>query len=208
MNQPTDAQMHIKLGIPGATAISLQRRMLDARFAVRYFVGRGIDVGGGGDSLALYREFFPLIRDIFIYDSPQGDAQLLDNVPDNSFDFLFSSHCLEHMRDAYEALGNWIRVVRPGGTLIISVPDEDLYEQGVWPSTFNFDHKISFTLCKRNSWSPVSVNILDLLGKFADVAQPLSVITVDNAYRHHAPRYDQTQTPLSECAIEFILRKL
>ena len=44
------------------------------------------------------------------------------------------------------------------------VPDEDLYEQGVFPSRFNPDHKATFTVAKRRSWSPVSINVLDLAG--------------------------------------------
>src|SRR6185312_3014562 len=58
--------------------------------------------------------------------------------------------------------------IKRGGHLVISVPDEDLYEQGVWPSTFNTDHKITFTLSKKTSWSPVSVNVFSLLSQFSD----------------------------------------
>jgi ubiquinone/menaquinone biosynthesis C-methylase UbiE len=153
-------------------------------------------------------EFFPLIKNVVIYDRPQGDAQMLSNVADQTFDFIFSSHCLEHMRDPYEALSNWIRVVRPGGYLVISVPDEDLYEQGVWPSTFNSDHKFSFTICKKASWSPVSINLFDLISKFSYLVRTLSITTIDHAYRSKLQRFDQTTTPLSESAIEFILRKI
>jgi hypothetical protein len=46
--------------------------------------------------------------------------------------------------------------------LFVIVPDEDLYEQGFWPSRFNRDHKWTFTIAKRASWSPVSVNLLEL----------------------------------------------
>jgi SAM-dependent methyltransferase len=201
-------ELTIYLGISGATVISMQRRAHDSRFAARYFVGNGLDVGGGKDSLALYTELFPLIQNVVIYDAPQGDGQKLANVDDESFDFLFSSHCLEHMRDPVEALSNWIRVVKPGGHLVVSVPDEDLYEQGVWPSTFNRDHKWTFTLAKKTSWSPVSVNIAVLLLHFSDKVKPLSVITTDHAYRYRLSRFDQTRTPLSECAIEFVLKKL
>lgn len=204
----SNGDLQIYLGIGGGTALSMQRRAHDSRFAARYFIGDGLDVGGGRDSLALYAELFPLIRNVVIYDAPQGDAQKLENVDDASFDFLFSSHCLEHVRDPVEALGNWIRVIRPGGHLVISVPDEDLYEQGVWPSTFNTDHKMTFTICKKSSWSPVSVNVFNLLAQFCDKVKPLSVITTDHAYRHRLPRFDQTGTPLSECAIEFVLKKL
>ncbi len=207
---PTTANGNLVIhpGLGGGTSISMQRRAHDSRFATRYFVGTGIDVGGGRDSLALFTELFPLIRHVVIYDQPQGDAQKLENVDDGSFDFVFSSHCLEHVRDPVEALGNWIRVVRPGGHLVISVPDEDLYEQGTWPSTFNSDHKMTFTVCKKSSWSPVSVNVFNLLAHFCDIVKPLSVITTDHAYRYRLPRFDQTSTPLTECAIEFVLRKL
>ena len=203
-----DDKLVLRTGLNGATSISMQRRMFDSRFARRYFVGLGIDIGGGQDSLALFVELFPLIRNIVTYDKPQGDAQKLANVDDASFDFLFSSNCLEHVFDPSEALSNWIRVVRPGGHLVVIVPDEDLYEQGVWPSTYNGDHKVTFTLCKKTSWSPVSINLFDLLGRFCHLVKPLSLVTVDYAYRFRVPRFDQTQTPLVESGIEFILQKL
>jgi SAM-dependent methyltransferase len=200
----------VRAGIPGATSISILRRVHDARFATRYFRGDGIDVGGGIDSIALYQELFPNISTCFVYDQQHGDAQFLANVRDASFDFLYSSHCLEHLRDPVVALGNWLRVVKPGGHLVVQVPDEDLYEQGHWPSRFNGDHKLSFTMAKTRSWSPVSVNVLDLLRGFAGQAQVLSVQLLDQGYRHGlAGRdFDQTRTPMAECGIEFVLRAL
>ena len=207
---PTDRsqQLIVRAGVGGGTSLSMQRRTLDSRFARRYFVGYGIDVGGGYDSLALFVELFPLMKNVIVYDKVHGDAQKLDNVDDVAFHFLFSSHCLEHLYDPAEALNNWIRVVRSGGHLVICVPDEDLYEQGVWPSNFNPDHKISFTLCKATSWSPVSVNVFSLISKFCHLVRPVSVATIDHAYRYNLPRFDQTCTPLCESAIEIILKKL
>lgn len=196
-------------GVNGVTGISICRRLADSRFATRWFCGNGIDVGGGVDSLALYKEFFPLASNVFAYDQEHGDAQILSNVLDDSFDFLYSSHCLEHMRDAREALINWLRVIKPGGHLVVQVPDEDLYEQGQWPSVFNPDHKICFTIAKEKSWSPVSVNLLDLLGGFRDVAEIISLQVIDHGYRYKSLSrgIDQTRTPMAECAIEFVLRK-
>ena len=49
-----------------------------------------------------------------------------------------------------------------GGYLFFIVPDEDLYEQGVFPSRFNSDHKATFTISKTRSWSPKSYNVFDL----------------------------------------------
>jgi SAM-dependent methyltransferase len=198
----------VRPGVGGGTSRSMQRRLFDNRFATRYFVGSGLDIGGGPDSLALYTEFFPLVKNIVIYDTPQGDAQTLANVADNAFDFVFSSHCLEHVHDPREALHNWVRVVRSGGHLVVTVPDEDLYEQGVWPSTFNTDHKVTFTICKRTSWSPVSINLFDLIGGIADTARPLSIVTIDHGQRFGLQRFDQTLTGVAEASIEFILRKL
>jgi hypothetical protein len=202
-------QFAIQEGVAGVTSISVARRIQDSRFATRYFVGAGLDVGGGRDSLALYREFFPRISSMFVYDACHGDAQELANVPDHAFDFLYSSHCLEHLRDPRIALRNWLRVVKPGGYLVIQVPDEDLYEKGHWPSQFNSDHKLTFTIAKEASWSPVSVNVLDLVRDLLAEASPLSISLIDNGYRYRLQdaNFDQTRTPLAEAGIEFILAK-
>lgn len=197
------------LGVAGVTAISMRRRLADSRFATRYFKGAALDVGGGRDSLAVYREFFPLLDSVLVYDMPQGDAQLLDNLPDASFDCVYSSHCLEHLRDPREALRHWLRVLKPGGHLVVNVPDEDLYEQGRWPSRFNSDHKLTFTICKASSWSPVSVNLLDLVRDLAGKADCLSLARIDDGYRYQlaGQGLDQTRTPLAEAAIELVMRK-
>lgn len=201
--------LEFPLNVPGVTSISMQRRLADHRFATRYFVGQGLDVGGGIDTLALFQEFFPLATCISRYDIENGDAQYLRNVDDGAFDFVYSSHCLEHMRDPRQALESWLRVVRGGGYLVIQVPDEDLYEQGQWPSRFNPDHKRSFTICKTSSWSPVSVNVLDLLREFASQARIISLNQIDQGYRTKLvpPGIDQTRTPMAECGIEFVLQK-
>ena len=67
-----------------------------------------------------------------------GDAQNLKGIDDESLDFVYSSHCLEHMVDVRIALLNWFRVVRKGGYLILYIPHRDLYEkQDKLPSRFN-----------------------------------------------------------------------
>jgi len=189
------------------TSKALVRRLRDPRFATRYFVGDGIDIGSGPDQLAQYDELLPLMRSCRSWDMPDGDAQELGAVPDASLDFAHASHCLEHLQDPFAAVRNWLRVLKPGGHLIVTVPDEDLYEQGVFPSTYNDDHKWTFTLCKAESWSPLSINLFELLGSVADIAQPLKVELLDTMHRYRLHRFDQTLTPVAECAIEFVLRK-
>ena len=186
---------------------SIQRRLSDSNFLRRYFNGDGLDIGGKPDPLLLYKELFPLLRSMRTWDWEDGDAQLLHGVGDSSFDFVHSSHCLEHLIDPTEGLRNWLRVVRKGGYLVITVPDEDLYEQGVFPSTFNKDHKWTFTIFKHTSWSNRSINILDLVRNLVDEAELVRVEQLSATYRFDLPRYDQTLTPVGECGIEFVIRK-
>lgn len=187
------------------TSKATTRRLHDSRFATQYFVGSGLDIGSGNDPLSQYQEFYPLTGAIFSWDLPQGDAQFVATVPDETFDFVHSSHCLEHMKDPKIALHHWLRILKPAGYLICVVPDEDLYEQGYWPSRFNPDHKHTFTLFKKESWSPVSINLLTLLSELDCSVVKLERLTA--TYRQALTQMDQTLNPVGECAIEFILQK-
>ena len=119
-----------------------------------YLKGRILDIGAGLD---------PITKNAEVFDRAQGDAQEVGiHFPSASFDTVFSSHCLEHMVNPLTAIQSWFSLVKPGGHLIILVPDEDFYEQGHFPSVFNTDHKVTFTISKSKSWSPISFNCLDL----------------------------------------------
>lgn len=186
---------------------SIARRLADVNFTRSYFVGNGVDIGGKPDPLILYQDLFCRMTGVNTWDWEDGDAQHMASVADDSVDFVHSSHCLEHLVDPQEGLRNWLRIVRPGGYLVITVPDEDMYEQGEFPSTFNRDHKWTFTVWKAKSWSEKSLNVLDLvrnLGKSVDVVK---VEQLTSTYRWQLPRYDQTLSPVGECGIEIILRK-
>lgn len=186
-----------------------KRRFNDGAFHSRYFVGNGIDIGGGPDPLGQYCGIFPLMQSVRNWDMKDGDAQYMVGVPDASVDFIHASHSLEHMVNPQEALQNWTRIVRPGGYLIVTVPDEDMYEQGQWPSRYNSDHKWTFTIMKAQSWSPVSINIVDLARKFASTLALERLQSLQDFYRPAlaSRNIDQTLTPVAECAIEVIWRK-
>lgn len=145
----------------------------DLGFKKRYLIGRIIDIGCGKDLVCAGAEPF---------DMPDGDAQEIASLRDNNvYDTVHSSHCLEHMRDPVYALNQWWTLVKPGGHLIIVVPDEDLYEQGFWPSRFNHDHKATFRLNNQTSWSPVSYDIKAIVQALPD-AQILEVERQDLKY--------------------------
>ena len=186
---------------------SIVRRMREPNFAQRYFVGDGVDIGGKPDPLALYTEFFPRMGAVKTWDIEDGDAQEMAGVRDGAYDFVHSSHCLEHLRDPFMGLASWLRIVKPGGYVVVTVPDEDLYEQGVFPSTFNKDHKWTFTIRKARSWSAKSINVMDLVASLGERCAPVKIELLDATYRYDLPRFDQTLTPLTESGIEVILRK-
>jgi SAM-dependent methyltransferase len=186
---------------------SIQRRLNDSSFLRRYFVGEGLDIGGKPDPLSLYSEFFPLVINVKTWDWEDGDAQFLTGVADGTLNFVHSSHCLEHLVDPVEGLRNWLRVIKEGGYLIITIPDEDMYEQGEFPSSFNRDHKWTFTVFKSKSWSHRSINLLDMVRELGSSAEVVKIEQLSANYRFDLPRYDQTLTPVAECGIELIIRK-
>lgn len=124
---------------------------------IKYLKGEGIDIGCGAD---------PILPTAQPFDQVHGDANHVTKYVTKKFDYVFSSHSLEHMLDPVLALQEWVQLLKPGGFLVALVPDEDLYEQGNFPSRFNEDHKVTFTFQKSVSWSPKSYNILDRVKKF------------------------------------------
>jgi predicted SAM-dependent methyltransferase len=51
------------------------------------------------------------------------DAATLATFADVSVDFVVANHVLEHIEDPVAALGNLLRVLRPGGVLFLALPD-------------------------------------------------------------------------------------
>lgn len=178
-----------------------RRRQQDLRFH-RWIKGRVIDIGCGDDAVS--PAWYPGITEIVPWDQEQGDAQTMYGVLDESFDCVHSSHCLEDIPDPALALHHWMRILKPGGFLVVTVPDEDLFEQGVWPSTWNPYHKVTFTIYKPNSWSPVSQNLATLIQQLHGNVKLIQVL--DQEYDYDADRKDQTLGP-AECAIEFVVQK-
>src|ERR1019366_4206150 len=131
---------------------------------------------------------------------------MLGHRQPDSYDFVYSSHCLEHMRDPVAALRSWFALLRPSGFLVIVVPDEDLYEQGNWPSRFNRDHKWTFTIKKRSSWSPRSINLIDMIVDNLSGFSFVRLSLLDDGYDYSIVGVDQSSGP-AEVGIELMLQK-
>lgn len=84
------------------------------RTALKWCAGRGVDIGAG---------FWPLpgSTPIDIERGP-GAGRTIDTVLDGSQDFVFSSHCLEHIADWKPALRSWVGKIRRGGILFLYLP--------------------------------------------------------------------------------------
>lgn len=93
--------------------------------------GVGLDVGYGGDPIAPHAICIDLPQAYGHYGvSPQhihGDGARLPWFTDSSLDFVYSSHVLEDFENTGEVLAEWLRVLRPGGRLVLFLPDEPTY---------------------------------------------------------------------------------
>ncbi len=184
-----------------------RRRRKTFLFTERVFVGKGIDIGSGKDLMR--KRGFGKVKSIEAFDLEDGDAQYIDRYrPAETYDFVYSSNCLEHMNDPSAALKAWFSLVKDGGYMAFTVPDEDLYEQGSFPSRFNPGHQWTFTVRKRESWSPKSLNILDLL-KQMDDCRIIKVELMDTKYDYSdTSGRDQTKGKRSaEAFIEVVVQK-
>jgi predicted SAM-dependent methyltransferase len=112
---------------PLASETSIHRESL-----IRYCEGNGIDVGFGGDPIHenAVRIDLPNPYSTGIYANQlSGDAARLFWFADDALDYVFSSHLLEDFLDTRAVLKEWLRVLKPGGALVIGCPDEQRYRQ-------------------------------------------------------------------------------
>lgn len=187
------------------TSKNYERRIKNGDFE-KYLHGKGIDVGGGDDCLTLPDN---VEGNVILWDVMNGNAQYLHGIDDNSLDFVYSSHCLEHMKNIDTALFNWLRVCKQGGYLYICVPHEIYYEKSTWPSMYNSDHKWSFTPFEKGS-TPQNIVIKEWLEKYSDV---LEIVRIEENLMNfdfsEDPSVDQTSdSKRNVCAqIDIVIQK-
>jgi len=112
---------------------------------VQYTRGRGLDLGCGPNKIwphAIGVDNYTETALFGIQMKPDVvcDCTKLDVFGSASMDYVYSSHLLEHIADYKAALKEWWRVIKPGGFLLLYLPDEDEYPK-VGEEGANVDHK-------------------------------------------------------------------
>lgn len=167
----------------GETSKARARR---ASWIGRYTQGRGVDVGCGDD---------PLTEDCERWEIERGPLT-------GKYDWVYSSHCLEHITHPRAALRRWWSCIRPGGYLILSVPHRDRYEGRMeLPSHWNPDHK-SFWLPDRFV-GPCTHSLLHAVWAACPGAETLRLTVEDEGWSPPLPG----QHPPGEYSIEGVWRK-
>lgn len=104
---------------------------------VPYCRGNGVDIGCGGEPVVPWAIAMDLPADQYAtYHSGNtpdrqiqfgGDARDLP-FKDGKLDWVYSSHLLEDFLEWDPILREWVRVLKPGGNLVILVPDKALWK--------------------------------------------------------------------------------
>lgn len=104
-------------------------------FAKQYCKGIGYDIG------CMKKEWaFPGATPIDV--SFDNEYHALNLPLNQKVDYIFSSHCLEHIRDWVEALEYWHDCLKEGGVLFLYLPH---YDQEYWRPWNNKKHLNIFT---------------------------------------------------------------
>lgn len=100
-----------------------------------FCVGTGVDLGFGGDAIVptaitVDRAENDPRRSKHPNPAPTtcvADVAHLGFFGEGLMDYVFSSHCLEDFQDTAEVLKEWVRLLKPGGNLVLFLPDQPTY---------------------------------------------------------------------------------
>jgi len=98
-------------------------------FAKKMCRGHGLDIGCNRPDWA-----FPGAVMIDPNIDPKTNAY---DLPSELYDYIFSSHCLEHLPDWVGALDHWLTRLRVGGVIFLYLPH---YDQTYWRPWYNRKH--------------------------------------------------------------------
>jgi len=135
-------------------------------YALHYCFGNGYDIGFCKEEWKL-----PNARGIDIVMDDGYDA---NRLPEDEVNYIYSSHCLEHVDNWVETLELWISKIKNGGILFLYLPD---FSQNYWRPWNNRKHKHCFTpeiikqFLKDKQMKNIFVSGIDLNNSFMVVCE-------------------------------------
>lgn len=136
-------------------------------FAKHFCKGVGVDVGPMKEEWS-----FP---GSYLVDPAINEYHAL-NFPYDNLDYIFSSHCLEHLDNWVSVLDYWTTKLKSSGILFLYIPD---YSQEYWKPWNNRKHKNIFTpqilvdYTNDNGYKNIFSSGIDLNNSFMIVAEKI-----------------------------------
>lgn len=142
--------------------VKKSRPIKDFNKYIKYFKGKnGIEIGGMSNIFSNELPIYPIVKNMDgcnfsattvwegtikegenynFFKSEVGyqyiyEASDLGKIPNEKYDFIVSSHCLEHCANTFKVIKEWLRVIKKGGAILLILPDRK----------FTFDHKRPIT---------------------------------------------------------------
>lgn len=181
------------------------------RLFTSVFKGEGLHIAPGSDPLL--KHHYPLCTNIAFSNINQykiSEDNLKNSLGDKQFDFVYGTSLTVYEDEPIDVINHWLKFVKSKGYLVLTVPDEDLYEQGNFPSIFNNTHRRTFSIYKKVSWSGNHYNLLDIIHNINDASlRKIELIDSNYDYSLYGKGVDQTYNFADgvEACIEVILKK-
>lgn len=202
-------------------------RRTKERFYEKYIIGKGIDIGCSNynraisDNVDLYNDHQTGKLEVTIC----GDATYMKEIENETYDFVIASHILEHIVSPDLAIKNWYRILKPGGHLVICVPERDLFEfRTELPSYKNEDHKWYFKIDESDP--PVTLSLkwliigclkddpsfqleyIKVCSEGCDETPPKNPRLKTGRKKKRLRKPKKPQYPDGECQIEAVVKKV
>jgi len=181
------------------------------RLFTNVFKGDGLHIAPGNDPLK--KLHYPLCNSIALINTADFKIEtdtLKSQLKEKQFDFVYATNLAFYEDEPIEVIKHWLQFVASKGHLVFTVSDEDLYEQGNFPSIFNNSHKKTFSIYKQLSWSGKHYNLLDIIQKLNNVTcRKIELVDSNYDYSLYGKGVDQTYNFADgvEACIEVILKK-
>jgi SAM-dependent methyltransferase len=136
----------------------------------------------------------------------------LFGIEDDEYDFVISCHMLEHSANPLRALHEWVRVMRPGGSLVLVLPNKVGTFDRRRPTT-SLAHLVEDYRCQRDEADPTHFDEVLELHEFGldDGASPgdafedrVRTNAIHRSIHHHTFELETAVALVRECGLTVV----